>query len=418
MARILLGVSGGIAAYKAVELSRLMIGSGHAVRVVMTPSARSFIGAATFEGITGAPVLTSEFEEDPMRGAFPGDPEPAHEPIGHLEVAANADLMVIAPASANTVAKLASGIADSMVTTSFLAVECPVLLAPAMNERMWESAATAANVQTLRQRGVVVMEPDSGSLASLGEEGKGRLPEPSEILAACEGLLADRTAGSLAGVRVLVSAGGTREPIDGVRFIGNRSSGRMGRALATAALREGAEVVLVEANPTDPPPAGVEHEQVETTAEMHQALVSRFQEIDLLLMAAAPADFRPAVIPDGKIKRDGEGIELRLVPTEDILESLSGARRPGQRIVAFAAEWGPDGVARAREKLVRKGADLIVLNDVSDSSIGFDSEVNSVTVIGPETEEEIETAPKAEVARRILAAAVRIADWQSDARSK
>lgn len=411
MARILLGVSGGIAAYKAVELVRLAMTAGHSVRVVMTPSARRFIGASTFEGITGAPVLTSEFEADPMRGAFPGDPEPSHEPIGHLEIAANADLMVVAPASANTIAKLSAGIADSMVTTSFLAAGCPRLLAPAMNERMWEADSTTGNVTTLRSRGVTVMEPSSGALASRGEEGKGRLPEPEEILAACESLLDQAADPLLAGRKVLVSAGGTREPIDGVRFIGNRSSGRMGKALAAAARRMGAEVTLVEANPTGPAPDGVTSIPVETTAQMQVALVERFADADLLLMAAAPADFRPDRVPDGKLRRTGSGLTLNLVPTEDIVAGLAETRHDGQFLVAFAAEWGPDGVERAREKLVAKGVDLVVLNDVSDRSIGFDSEDNRVCLVGPGDETVIGKAPKEEVATGILIEASRLAGW-------
>lgn len=412
MARILLGVSGGIAAYKAVELTRIAIAAGHSVRVVMTPSSRRFIGTGTFEGITGAPVLTSEFETDPMRGAFPGDPEPDHDPIGHLEIASNADLMVVAPASANTIAKLASGIADSMLTTSFLAAACPLLVAPAMNERMWEAASTRANVQTLRQRGVTVMEPASGSLASRGEEGKGRLPEPPEILGAGELLLDAAPAGPLSGRQILVSAGGTREPIDGVRFIGNRSSGKMGRALASAAREMGAQVTLVEANPSGPPPDGIETLIVETTSEMQSSLASHFEASDMLLMAAAPADFRPERTSEGKLKRDRSGLNLELVPTEDIVAGLSASRRNGQFLVAFAAEWGEDGIDRARKKLTGKGVDLVVLNDVSDDSIGFDSEMNRVCLVGPADEEvHLGIAPKSEVAKEILEHAIRLAGW-------
>lgn len=411
MARILLGVSGGIAAYKAVELTRLAMAAGHSVRVLMTPSSRRFIGAGTFEGITGAPVLTSEFEVDPMRGAFPGDPVPEHEPIGHLELAANADLMVVAPASANTIAKLASGIADSMLTTSFLATDCPLLVAPAMNEKMWTAPSTAANVATLEGRGVAVMEPESGSLASLGEEGRGRLPEPSEILRVCERLLGGEPGGPLAGKSILVSAGGTREPIDGVRFIGNRSSGKMGRALAVVARQMGAEVTLVEANPSTPPPEGIETVAVETTAEMGSELTRAFGDADLLLMAAAPADFRPAAIPEGKLRRDASGLTLELVATEDIVAGLASIRRDGQFLVAFAAEWGQDGIDRARKKLASKGVDLVVLNDVSDDSIGFDSDSNRVCLVGPGEEIELDIAPKQEVAREILGHAARLAGW-------
>ncbi|HEU4980547.1 MAG TPA: bifunctional phosphopantothenoylcysteine decarboxylase/phosphopantothenate--cysteine ligase CoaBC, partial [Solirubrobacterales bacterium] len=263
MARILLGVSGGIAAYKSLELARLATKQGHPVRVLMTPAAKHFVGAASFEGIVGAPVLTDEFERDPTRGAFPGDPVPEHDPIGHLEVVANADVYLIAPASANTIAKLAAGIADSMVTTSFLACVAPRRVAPAMNDRMYRDPATQANLATLRQRGVTVIEPAEGALASRGEHGVGRLPEPRALLDAIEHAL-PRPSGPWDGLRVLISAGGTREPIDPVRFIGNRSSGRMGLALAEQAASRGAEVTLVAANVSLPAPPGVRRVDVET----------------------------------------------------------------------------------------------------------------------------------------------------------
>ncbi|HEX8714082.1 MAG TPA: bifunctional phosphopantothenoylcysteine decarboxylase/phosphopantothenate--cysteine ligase CoaBC, partial [Solirubrobacteraceae bacterium] len=242
MARILLGVSGGIAAYKALELVRLATGAGHAVRVVQTPASRRFVGEASFAALSGAPALVSEFERDPMRGAFPGDRPPAHDPLSHLELVANADVYLIAPASANTIAKLATGTAADLLSSCALAATCPVLVAPAMNNHMYEHAATQANLTTLRQRGVHLIDPGSGRLASLGEEGVGRLAEPPQLLAECERLLARSGLRDLDGLRVLVSAGGTREPIDGVRFLGNRSSGRMGVALAAAARRRGARV--------------------------------------------------------------------------------------------------------------------------------------------------------------------------------
>src|SRR5215212_6518765 len=267
MARILLGVSGGIAAYKALELARLATGAGHGVRVLMTPAAQRFVGAASFEGIVGAPVVVDQFARDPLRGAFPGDPVPSHDPIGHLEVVSNADAYLIAPASANTVAKLAAGLADSLVTTSFLACTAPRAVAPAMNDRMYADTATQANLATLRARGVRVLDPDEGALASRGEHGVGRLPPPERLLAELEALLPP-TAGSWDGLRVLVTAGGTREPIDAVRFIGNRSSGRMGLALAERAARRGAEVTLIAANVGLREPAGVRRIDVETAAEL------------------------------------------------------------------------------------------------------------------------------------------------------
>ena len=400
MARILLGVTGGIAAYKALELARLATRDGHAVRVLMTTAAERFVGAASFEAIVGAPVLRDEFERDPLRGAFPGDPAPAHDPIGHLEVVANADAYLIAPASANTVAKLAAGLADSMVTTSFLACTAPRLVAPAMNERMYRDRATQANLATLGKRGVTVIEPAWGALASRGERGLGRLPEPRSLLDAVEAEL-PRVAGPWDGLRVLVSAGGTREAIDPVRFIGNRSSGRMGLALAAAAQRRGAEVTLVAANVALPAPPGVARVEVETAAELRAALEREFDSSHVLLMAAAPADFRPREAAEAKIAREGSGLALKLEPTEDILAALGTRRRAEQTIVGFAAETGL-GIERARQKLERKGADAIVLNDVSRSEIGFESPENEVVIVTLDGEERVAQAPKEEVARTIL----------------
>ena len=400
MARILLGVSGGIAAYKSLELARLATVAGHGVRVLMTESATRFVGAASFEGIVGAPVLVSEFDRDPMRGSFPGDPRPEHNPIGHLELAANCDAYLIAPASANTVAKLASGAADSMLTTSFLACASPRLVAPAMNDRMLADLATQANLATLRERGVIVIEPEEGALASRGESGRGRLPDPARLLARLESAI---PAGERPwdGLKVLVTAGGTREPVDPVRFLGNRSSGRMGFALAAAAARRGAEVTLIAANVPLPEPAGVRRIDVETAAELSGATRSEFADSQVLVMAAAPADFRAAEVSAGKLKREGP-LELRLEPTEDILAGLATTRAEGQTIVGFAAEHGEGGVERARAKLERKGADLIVLNDVSDPAIGFESEENAVTLLDESGETAVPRAPKDAIADSIL----------------
>jgi phosphopantothenoylcysteine decarboxylase/phosphopantothenate--cysteine ligase len=401
MARVLLGVSGGIAAYKALELARLATKAGHDVRVLMTDGAKRFVGPASFEGIVGAPVLSSEFERDPMRGAFPGDPAPDHDPIGHLEVVANADAYLVAPASANTIAKLAAGIADSMVTTAFLACTAPRLVAPAMNDRMYTNAATQANLETLRERGIDVIEPEEGALASRGEHGIGRLPQPDHLLARIEAVLPSG-ARPWDGMRVLVTAGGTREPIDPVRFVGNRSSGRMGLALAAAAQHRGAEVTLVAANVALPEPAGVRRIDVGSAAELAAALEGEFPRSQVLLMAAAPADFRPEAPAGDKIKRKGSGLDLHLEPTEDILAGLAADRGEGQTIVGFAAEHGVGGPGRARDKLVRKSADLIVLNDVSDPDIGFESERNAVTLIDAETENELAIDSKQAIADAIL----------------
>jgi phosphopantothenoylcysteine decarboxylase / phosphopantothenate---cysteine ligase len=402
MARILLGVSGGIAAYKALELARLATRAGHGVRVLMTPAAKRFVGAASFEGIVGAPVLGDEFERDPLRGAFPGDPAPDHDPIGHLEVAANADAFLVAPASANTIAKLAAGIADSIVTTSFVACTAPRAVAPAMNDRMYADAATQENLQTLRKRGVRVIEPEEGALASRGEHGLGRLPSPERLLAEVEALLPSAEA-SWDGLRVLVTAGGTREPIDSVRFIGNRSSGRMGLALAEQAARRGAEVTLIAANVSLREPAGVRRVDVETTDELAEALREEFPGCHVLLMAAAVADFRPGQAQPGKIAREaGGGLELSLQKTQDVLADLAAGRRGDQMLVGFAAEHGPDGIQRARAKLARKGLDAIVFNDVSRAEIGFDSTVNEVVVLEPDGEHRVALAPKSEVAAAVL----------------
>ncbi|MEX0971935.1 MAG: bifunctional phosphopantothenoylcysteine decarboxylase/phosphopantothenate--cysteine ligase CoaBC [Solirubrobacterales bacterium] len=397
MARILLGVSGGIAAYKSLELARLATVAGHGVRVVMTEAAGRFVGAASFEGIVGAPVLRSEFEPDPLGGAFPGDPRPEHDPIGHLEIAANCDAFLVAPASANTLAKLAAGIADSMLTTAFLACTAPRLVAPAMNDRMYADAATQANLATLRERGVETIEPGEGRLASRGEHGRGRLPDPAELLARLEAVLPSGER-PWDGKRVLVTAGGTREPIDPVRFIGNRSSGRMGIALAAAAARRGADVTLIAANIALPEPPGTRRIDVQTTEQLAEATRAEFAQAHLLLMAAAPADFRCADPATGKLERSGD-LDLRLEATEDILASLEAAK--GQTIVAFAAEHGND-VARARKKLTRKGADLIVLNDISNPEIGFDSAENAATLISSTTESTLDRAPKDLIAEQIL----------------
>ncbi|MDQ3572250.1 MAG: bifunctional phosphopantothenoylcysteine decarboxylase/phosphopantothenate--cysteine ligase CoaBC [Actinomycetota bacterium] len=401
MARILLGVTGGIAAYRALELARLATKAGHGVRVVMTPAARRFVGPASFEGVVGAPVLVEEWDRDPMRGAFPGDPAPQHDPIGHLALVENADAYLIAPASANTVAKLAAGIADSMVTTSFLACTAPRLVAPAMNDRMYREAATQRNLDLLRERGVEVIEPDEGPLASRGEHGAGRLPQPGTLLARVEAAVPG-PAGPWDGLRVLVTAGGTREPIDSVRYIGNRSSGRMGIALAEAAARRGADVTMVGANVSFPVTPRVKTVVVETSAELAAATREHFAESQVVLMAAAVADFRPVPIA-GKLTREGSGgLDLHLEETEDVIGMLAARRSEGQTLVGFAAEHGPDAISRAREKLERKGLDAIVFNDVSNSEIGFDSERNEVTIVEPGAEHRVPIASKQQIAEAIL----------------
>ena len=400
-------MSGGIAAYKAVEVVRLATGAGHAVRVIQTSSSLKFVGRATFEGVTGAPVLVDEFEQDPARGAFPGEPAPDHDPISHLELVRRCDVLCVAPASANTIAKLAAGLADNLLTSAALASTAPLVLAPAMNDRMYEHPATRENLETLRRRGASIVPPGRGRLASKGEWGVGRLAEPSEILEHVERALRARPFGfgprSLDGLKVLVTAGGTREPIDAVRYVGNRSSGRMGLALAEEAARRGAEVTVVCANVSLPPPEGVRVVDVESAEELERATRREFERTDVLLMAAAVADFRPAEAQADKISKAGrDRLELELEATTDVLGSLSSARRPGQTLVGFAAEHGPGALARARQKLERKGLDAVVVNDVSDPGIGFDSDENEVTVITPAGDRAVERGPKSAVAAAVL----------------
>jgi phosphopantothenoylcysteine decarboxylase / phosphopantothenate---cysteine ligase len=402
MARLLLGVSGGIAAYKALELARLAIKAGHAVRVIQTEASTRFVGTASFAGITGAPVLLTEWESDPLRGAFPGDPAPEHAPLSHLELVERADAFLVAPASANTIAKLAAGAADNLLTAAALACRRPLIVAPAMNGAMYEHPATQENLARLRERGVTVLDPGTGSLASLGEYGTGRLPEPAELLAAFEAAL---SAGrELDGLKVLVTAGGTREPIDAVRFVGNRSSGRMGFALAEEAARRGADVTVVAANVGLPRRSGIEYVDVQSAEELAAACAERFEGTDVLLMAAAVADYRPASPRTDKIKKTeaGETLALALERTEDVLSELAERRRPDQLLVGFAAEAGDGALARAREKLSRKRLDAVVLNDVSQTGIAFDAPDNEVTIVTADGERHVPRAKKAEVADAIL----------------
>lgn len=422
MSRILLGVSGGIAAYKSLELVRLATAAGHAVRVVQTPASRRFVGAASFEALTGAPVLNSEFERDPLRGAFPGDRAPTHDPLNHLALVANADIYLIAPASANTLAKLAHGLADNLLSSCALAARCPVVVAPAMNNHMYEHEATTANLRILRERGVEIVEPGVGRLASIGERGVGRMAEPVRLLEACEAALSDRPSSGertpqgtgWSGLKVLVTAGGTREPIDSVRFIGNSSSGRMGFALAQAARARGAEVTLLAANVSLSDPRGVARYDLATAAELQEACEREFPACDVLLMAAAVADFRPRSQADGKIKKAGRAsLELELEPTADVLAGLARHRRGGQTLVGFAAEHGERAVELARRKLEQKGLDAVVVNDISRRDIGFGVDANEVTILagaGARTEhiQHVPRAAKTEVAEAILDAVERL----------
>jgi phosphopantothenoylcysteine decarboxylase / phosphopantothenate---cysteine ligase len=411
LGRVLLGVTGGVAAYKALELVRLATKAGHAVRVIQTPTSQRFVGAASFAALTGAPVLTDEFERDPARGAFPDQPAPDHDPLSHLELVRNADAFLIAPASANTIAKLAHGLADNLLTSAALAATCPVLVAPAMNNHMYEHAATQANLATLRERGVTVIDPGTGALGSKHEWGIGRLAEPAELLAAVEAVIPTGTRPSapnvaerhLVGLRVLVTAGGTREPIDSVRYIGNRSSGRMGFALAEEAAALGAVVTVIAANVGLPRSPRIAYVDVGTAAELQAACEAQLPSVDILLMAAAVADFRPPAPADTKLKKDErEELVIELERTPDILSGLAATRRPDQVLVGFAAEHGDGALQYGRDKLARKGLDAVVVNDIARADIGFEGPDNEVTIVTAQGERHVPRASKAEVARAIL----------------
>ncbi len=377
MSRVLLGVTGGIAAYKACELCRLLVKEGHEVVPLVTPGAERFVTAETFRALARRP---------------PGD-----DVYLHLT---RADLLVVAPCTANTLAKLAQGLADNVLTEAALAHRGPVLVAPAMNPRMWSHPATRANAETLRARGVELVGPDEGETAE-GELGVGRMAEPDEILRAATSLLFASNS-LLQGKTVLVSAGGTREPVDAVRFVGNRSSGRMGVALAAEARRRGAQVTLLAANLAVPAPAGVELVETPTAADLEREALARAAEADVVVMAAAVADYRPAEALAAKRPKDTATWTLELEPTMDVLSELGERRREGQLLVGFAAETGEPGLERAREKLARKGADLFVLNDVSRPDVGFDASDNEVTLLAASAERTIAKAPKEEIAAAIL----------------
>lgn len=378
VARILVGVTGGIAAYKACELVRLLVRAGHDVTPVTTRGAERFVAAETLWALA--------------RKSPPADPYP------HL---ADADLLVVAPLTAHTAARLAHGLADDLLTETALAHRGPLVLAPAMNTAMWEHAATRTNFALLVERGAELVGPGSGELAE-GLVGPGRMAEPEEIARRIEGLLGHAPgSGSLAGLSVLVTAGGTREPLDSVRFLGNRSSGRMGVALADAALQRGARVTLLAANLLVPPPAGVEVIPVPTAADLRREALAR-DDADVILMAAAVSDYRPAESLATKRPKSSEPWTVELVPTADVARALGAARRPGQVLVAFGAESGEDGLARKRSMLTDKNVDLVVYNDVGREDIGFDSSDNEVVLVARDGERVVPKTSKAAVAREIL----------------
>jgi phosphopantothenoylcysteine decarboxylase/phosphopantothenate--cysteine ligase len=392
-ATIVLGVAGGIAAYKAVELCRRLVDAGARVLPVLTANATRFVGEVTFSAVASEPARFVLFGAD--------------SPIPHTELGRRADLVVVAPATARVIGSYAAGISSDLLVATLLATKAPVLLCPAMHTEMWEHQAVQDNLATLRRRGVHVLEPASGHLAG-GDVGAGRLPETSEILTAAARILALTRSGSsvsgpLAGRRVLVTAGGTREPIDPVRYLSNRSSGRQGHALAEVAAELGAKVTLVTTSEL-PVGAGIEVVMVETASEMADAVFSRFSGADVVIMAAAVADYRPAQVATTKLHKSDGVPEIRLVPTEDILAELSRRRRPGQVLVGFAAETD-DLVKRAGAKLEKKGVDLLVANDVAAPGVGFGHETNAVTILRRSGASiEVPLQSKQNIAREVLCA--------------
>lgn len=385
--RILLGVSGGIASYKSAWLARLLSKAGADVDVVMTPAAQEFVGAVTFEALTGRPVHTGLFD--------------AGRALDHIRLARSADAFVIAPATADLMARAATGQADTLLTAALLATTAPVLIVPAMNDRMWAHAQTQRNVAHLRTLGYRVLDPDDGMLAAGEGEGPGRMPEPETIFAHVGRLL--EPPGALSGRRLVVTAGPTRESVDPVRYLSNYSSGKMGVALAAAAWRRGADVTLVAGPLSVPEPVGAVVRQVETTEEMATAVAEELAAADALIMAAAPADFRPAHPAEQKIKKlNGEPAPIALARTRDILATTRDARRPGAVIVGFALETH-DVLAYGREKLASKGLDFIVVNDATEPGAGFGVDTNRVTIIGRDGREDaLPMLGKGEVADAIL----------------
>ena len=392
--RIVLGVTGGIAAYKAVEVCRRLVDAGAQVSPVLTEGATRFVGEVTFSALASEPVQTSLWDEA--------------SPIPHTRLGQGADLILVAPATARLLAAYTAGLSDDLLTATLLATRAPVVVCPAMHTEMWEHPAVQDNLRTLAERGVTIVPPAEGRLAG-GDVGAGRLAEPEDIVAAVERLLAPQ---DLAGLRVLVTAGGTREPLDPVRFLGNRSSGKQGHAIADEAAARGAKVTIVTTTGR-PVAAGVEAVTVETAAEMEQAVLTRSDAADIVVMAAAVADFRPAVRQDQKIKKAGGTPEIVLEPTPDILAALGRRKRPGQTLVGFAAET-QDLRANAGAKLAAKGADLIVANDVSAPAVGFEHDTNQVLIMsGSGIERDVPLSDKRAVARAVLDAVVSTRDTSS-----
>jgi len=389
--RVTVGVSGGIAAYKAAELVRALQRRGVEVHVVMTEAATRFVQPLTFAALTGHKVISSLWEDGDSSGAT------YESSIEHIGEAQWTEALVVAPATAHTLAKFANGIADDFLTTMYLATAAPVLVAPAMNVNMWQHPAVRSNLETLRQRGVRVIDPGTGDLAC-GMVGEGRMAEPEAIAEVVFNSLGRRK--DLAGEVVLVTAGGTREALDPVRYIGNRSSGKMGYALADAAQSRGAKVILISGPTAIHPPARCEVLGVTTAEEMRKAVLGRMGEATMVIKAAAVADYRPVNVSEQKLKRTGP-MTLELAPTEDILAEVTKQRRPGQLIVGFAAET-ENMTENGRAKLLRKGADAIVVNDVSGEGVGIDADRNAATFLTPSTSIEMPEMTKRKLADRIL----------------
>ncbi len=390
--KITLGVTGGIAAYKAIELLRALQAKALDVQVVLTEGAGRFVQPLTFSALSGHGVLTNGWSERAAEEASGSTPA-----MEHIELAQSIDALVVAPASADTLARFAHGRADDFLATLYLATLAPVILAPAMNVRMWEHPATEHNIGILHQRGAIIVPPATGELAC-GMQGTGRLAEIPTIVEAVLGAL--HGGEDLAGETVLITAGGTREAVDPVRFLGNRSSGKMGYALAEAARRRGARVILISAPTALRPPAGCEIVSVITAEQMRNVIFSRLAEASLVIMSAAVADYRPRIVAEQKLRRSGP-LTLELEPTEDILSEIVARRTPGMLVIGFAAET-EDALASGRAKLVRKGADAIVLNDVSREGLGFDSDYNAATFLTPSTATDLPAMPKRALADRIL----------------
>jgi phosphopantothenoylcysteine decarboxylase/phosphopantothenate--cysteine ligase len=394
--KVALGISGGIACYKAAEILRGLQRAGCDVRVAMTKHACEFVQPLTFRALSGSHVIVDDYATD--------NPDP----IAHITFSQTVDLLLVAPATANIIAKFANGVADDFLTTTYLAAKAPVLIAPAMNTSMWEHPATQRNLDRLRADGVTILEPDAGEMAC-GTIGPGRLSDPERIVTAALELLNGNTRRDLAGERVLLTVGATRENIDPVRFISNRSSGRMGFAVAQAAKARGAEVVVVAGFTSASAPAGVQLVSLESAGEMHEAVMKEVEHATIFIGAAAVADYKPVTSPENKIKKDNESLELKLTRTQDILSDVAAHRRNGQIIVGFAAETD-NVIDHARQKLITKKVDLIVANDITKDGAGFDTGTNVVTFLTNDRDDvlELPLMSKLDAANRILDEVVRL----------